>query len=489
MLKYVYKPHILCYDFFEQICVLKMSYKLAVPFMTLLKTVTVVSLAPLMVLAGLVVFGQLNIGMFLVAYLSLVLIYGLILHPFLKNMAELTEYVKTLAQDKQVNPPKLLIISMMFELSEELSNLRSLWERKKQDMQTVITEREILVDTLPDILIMINNEKEIVRTNRAARAIFGQNLGKRTLQSIIPSDSLLDAVSGVLEDLRCREVEFRLNEPVLRDFLAIIESFPISSKGGISVVITINDITELKSVERMRADFVANASHEIRTPLASISGMIETIRGPARDDQPAIDMFLGIMAEQAERMRQLINDLLSLSKIEMNAHAVPTDSVDFAAIVRNESRYFDIPSKEKKMPIVLDIQDNLPAVKGDRNELTQVVHNLIGNAIKYGNSDTEVIVNVKVTHELPADPNMRNLTKVVMFSVRDHGEGIAKEHLARLTERFYRVDSARTRQVGGTGLGLAIVKGIVTRHRAAITINSTIGQGSIFSVFLPIYED
>ncbi len=466
-----------------------MDNKPIISFGTLLKTVTVVTLAPLLVMAGMVVMGEMNISAFLLGYSMIVVASGFLIYPFLKNMGELTIYVKTLAQDKQVNPPKLLIISMMFELSEALSNLRSLWERKKQDMQTVITEREILVDTLPDILIMINNAGEIVRTNRAARAIFGQNLGKKQLKSVIASDYLLDAVSGVLEDLRCREVEFRLNEPVLRDFLAIIESFPISSKGGISVVITINDITELKSVEQMRADFVANASHEIRTPLASISGMIETIRGPARDDPAAIDMFLGIMSEQAERMRQLINDLLSLSKIEMNVHAVPTEAVDLAAIIRNESRYFDFPSKEKRMPILLDVHDNLPQVKGDRNELTQVVHNLIGNAIKYGNADTEVIVTVRVTNELPADPNMRNLSKVVIFSVRDHGEGIAKEHLSRLTERFYRVDSARTRQVGGTGLGLAIVKGIVTRHRAAITINSTIGQGSIFSVFLPIYED
>jgi two-component system phosphate regulon sensor histidine kinase PhoR len=461
----------------------------SVPLLILLKTVTVISLAPLLVMAGLVIFGQLPVGTFFIAYGIMLLVAAALTYPFLKNMVELTDYVKALAQDKQMLPPKLVILSMMFELSEALTSLRALWERKKQDMQTVITEREILVDTLPDILIMINNDKEIVRTNRAARAIFGQNLGKKTLRSVVPSDALLDAVNGVLEDLRCREVEFRLNEPVMRDFLAIIESFPISSKGGISVVITINDITELKSVEQMRADFVANASHEIRTPLASISGMIETIRGPARDDPAAIDMFLGIMAEQAERMRQLINDLLSLSKIEMNAHSVPTDAVDLAAIVRNESRYFDLPAREKKMSLVLDIAEGLPLVKGDRNELAQVVHNLIGNAIKYGNGETEVIVTVKVTHELPSEQTMRDLNKVVMFSVRDHGEGIAKEHLTRLMERFYRVDSARTREVGGTGLGLAIVKGILTRHRGAITIHSTVGQGSIFSVFLPIYEE
>jgi two-component system, OmpR family, phosphate regulon sensor histidine kinase PhoR len=461
----------------------------AVPLSIILKFTAVLALTPLLVMAVMVVAGELDITAFLIGYSIILLATAATIYPFLKNMAALRDYVRALAQDKKVTPPNLSVISMMFELSGALASLEALWERRRADMQTVITEREILVDSLPDILIMIDDNKQIVRTNRAARTIFGQNLSKRRLSTVIPNATLLEAVDGVLEDLRGREVEFRMEDPVVRDFLAIIERFPISSKGSISVVITMNDITELKSVEQMRADFVANASHEIRTPLASISGMIETIRGPARDDDPAIDMFLEIMAEQAERMRQLINDLLSLSKIEMNAHSVPIDPIDFVRVIRAEARYFELPAKEKQMSVVLDVSDDLPQVKGDRNELAQIVHNLIGNAIKYGNANSEVLVTARVTSELPSDQHMRNLTRAVMFSVRDQSEGIPKEHLARLTERFYRVDSARTRQVGGTGLGLAIVKGILVRHRAAITINSVVGQGSVFAVYLPIYED
>lgn len=454
-----------------------------------LKIVAMVSLSPLLVLAVLAVMGEIDLPVFIFSYLAMLCGTLVFVYPFLKNMAALTDYVRSLADDKKVSPPNLTIISMMFELSAALGSLQSLWERKKQEMQAVITEREILVDTLPDILIMINDQKGIVRTNRAARAIFGQNLAKNELTAIIPSQTLLDAVDGVIEDLRCREVEFRLQDPVVRDFLAIIERFPITSTGGISIVITMNDITELKSVEQMRADFVANASHEIRTPLASISGMIETIRGPARDDDAAIDEFLGIMSEQAERMRQLINDLLSLSKIEMNAHTTPTDPVDFAQVVSNEAKYFARPATEKGMTIVTDIADNLPQVRGERNELAQIVHNLIGNAIKYGSHDSEVRVTAKATSELPPDQNMRNISRVVMLSVQDQGEGIPKDHLARLTERFYRVDTARTREVGGTGLGLAIVKGILARHRGAITITSTEGQGSCFTVYLPLFDE
>jgi two-component system phosphate regulon sensor histidine kinase PhoR len=335
---------------------------------------------------------------------------------------------------------------------------------------------------------MMNDEQKILRTNRSARAIFGQNLAGRHLREIIPNEELTDAVASVVEDLRGREVEFRIHEPVMRDFLSIIERFPIPSPGGMSIVITMNDITELKAVEQMRADFVANASHEIRTPLASIAGFIETLQGPAKDDEEAREEFLRLMAEQAERMKQLINDLLSLSKIEMNAHAIPTDPVDIVNIARQVTNQLQHHARPKNVTLHVEVAQDIPKVKGEENELAQVVHNLVGNAIKYGASDAEVTVLIQITSELPPDQNMRHYSRVVQVAVRDRGEGIAREHLSRLTERFYRVDSARSRAIGGTGLGLAIVKGIVARHRGAITIDSTVGKGSTFSVYLPIYE-
>jgi two-component system phosphate regulon sensor histidine kinase PhoR len=460
-----------------------------VSFSALLKSVLVVSSPALVVLGLYAAIGFLGLSHMLMAYGIVVITSGMIAYPFLSNVAALTHYVRELAQDKRVDAPDLSFIGTASALSSALTALQKSWDIKKKQMETIITEREILVDTLPDILIMINDEKKIVRTNRAARAIFGQNLAQKLLFDIIPNPTLKDAVSAVIQDLRGREIEFRTEEPVVRDFLAIIERFPVPSAGGISTVITMNDITELKSVEQMRADFVANASHEIRTPLASIKGFVETLMGPARDDRDAHDQFLPIMLEQAERMQQLINDLLSLSKIEMNAHAVPTDPVDVAAIVRKQAEHLKHLASSKNIRMNQQIQENLPKVKGEANELAQIVHNLISNAIKYGYSDSEVTVTVKVTSELPQDLNMRNLSRVVMVSVKDQGEGIPKQHLPRLMERFYRVDSARSREVGGTGLGLAIVKGIVVRHRGAITIESNVGEGSLFSVYLPIYEE
>ncbi len=462
----------------------------SVPFAVLFKVMAAVSLPSLIVMSVLVVMGYLDLFAFLVSYLITLILSFIYVYPFLCNIMQLTHYVSDLAKDKKASQPKLPHISMMFELSHELQSLQNLWEKKREELQKTIIEREVLVDALPDIIIIIDSKQHILRTNRATRQIFSQNLAGKKLEDIIPSSNLIDTVTRAIEGGSMQETEFHIEEPMYRDFLAIIEHLPIEAQGGGgSLVVTMNDITELKGVEKMRADFVANASHEIRTPLASIIGFIETIQGPAKDDPEAIEQFLDLMSQQAERMRQLINDLLSLSKIEMNAHSIPIDPVNFAQVINSEARHFELPAKEKGMSILLDVKDTLPLVKGDKNELAQIVHNLIGNAIKYGDANTEVRVVARVTSDLPPDQYMRTINRAVMLSVRDQGEGIAKEHLARLTERFFRVDSSRTQSVGGTGLGLAIVKGILTRHRGAITINSTIGQGSSFNVFLPLYED
>jgi len=466
-----------------------MQPKAAIPFSALLKTIMIVSAPALLVLSALAILGDLSFNYFVYGYIASMLVSAVFVVPFLSNISALTHYVNDLSMDKRVRSPDLSLLSNVGELSGALNRLQRSWENKRQEMETVITEREILVDTLPDILIMTNDDKIIVRTNRAARNIFGQNLAHRHLREIIPNETLMNAISTVIEDLRGQEIEFHLDAPLVLDFQAIIERFPIPSEGGISIVITLTDITQQKRIQRMRADFVANASHEIRTPLASIIGFIETLRGPARDDAAAREEFLKVMAEQAERMSKLVNDLLSLSKIEMNAHMSPMAKVDLVRIVRAEKAHFEWACKQKNVTIRLKLNDNLPPTRGDDEELAQVVRNLIGNAVKYTNPDTEIVLTARLTSQLPDDPLFRHLTRAICFSVQDHGEGIAKEHLPRLTERFYRVDTARTRKVGGTGLGLSIVKHVLNRHRGMLTIDSEMGEGSTFSVFLPVYDD
>lgn len=466
-----------------------MSTTTSISFATLLKAMLVASFPALLVMGIFTLIGELDFAYFLAGYAAITLLCALFVAPTLSNVQQLTRYVEDLGQEKRTRAPDLRFLSYFAELSSAFQRLQRTWDKQRQEMETVITEREILVDTLPDILIMTDMDTVIVRTNRAARAIFGQNLAGKRLYEIIPNAKLKQALNIVIEDFKGQEVEIFLDDPILRDFQVVIERFPIPSEGGISLVITLNDITQQKRIQRMRADFVANASHEIRTPLASIIGFIETLRGPAKDDEKARDEFLRVMGEQAERMSKLVSDLLSLSKIEMNAHNVPTGKVDLARLVRTEKQHFEWACNQKNVVIKVKAPDGLPPVRGEEDELGQVVRNLLSNAIKYTNSDSEVTVVVKVAAELPDDPAMHNLSRALLFSVRDQGEGIPKEHIPRLTERFYRVDSARTRKVGGTGLGLAIVKHILGRHQGLLTIDSEPGKGSSFNVYLPIHEE
>lgn len=459
-----------------------MSYK------TLLRTLVILSIPVLVVFVVLLLNNEIGLVHFLLGYGFVLLLTAIMLQPVLRTLASLTQYVRDLSEDKKTRAPDLGVLNIASDLSSALVQLQRNWQEKKQQMESVITEREILVDTLPDMLIMTDEDLRIVRTNRSARLMFGQNLAGNHLSDIFESDVLLNAVITVVESLKGREVDFHIAEPEPRDIHAIIERFPIASKGGMAVIITLTDITQLKRIQKMRADFVANASHEIRTPLTSIAGLIELLQGPAKDDKEAHPKFLGMMAEQSERMKNLITDLLSLSKIEMNAHTVPTGAVDILRVVKQEKDHFEWAAKQKNVTINIEAADNLPKIRGEENEVKQVLHNLIGNAIKYGNADSEVLVTCRVTSDLPRDPNFVKIKRAMQVTVRDEGEGIPKEHLPRLTERFYRVDSARARKVGGTGLGLAIVKHILQRHRAVMRIESVVGEGSSFHVYLPLNE-
>lgn len=456
---------------------------------TLFRALVILSVPALLVLAVMVVLERIDLTDFVLSYLAVIVLSALIIYPILSNLQALTDYVRAIAEDQKPISPDLGFLNIASDLSSALVALHRNWQDKKHQLESIITEREILVDSLPDMLVMCDEEQKVVRTNRAARLVFGQNLAGRMLTDVFGSDILINTVTAVYGDMKGREVDFHIEEPEPKELKAVIERFPVASKGGIALIITLNDVTQLKRIQRMRADFVANASHEIRTPLTSISGLVETMLGPARNDKEAQEKFLGMMADQAERMKNLITDLLSLSKIEMNAHSIPDGEVNIVPIIHKERDHFEWAAKNKNITLVLDFSDNLPLIRGEENELRQVLHNLIGNAIKYGYNDSDVQVTARVTSDLPRDTNFVKLSRAMVITVRDQGEGIPKEHLPRLTERFYRVDSARTRKIGGTGLGLAIVKHIVHRHRGHLRIESVVDQGSSFSVYLPLSED
>jgi two-component system phosphate regulon sensor histidine kinase PhoR len=295
---------------------------------------------------------------------------------------------------------------------------------------------------------------------------------------------LREAIDRAWREGTAQSADLLLPVPVEREVHATVIPFAGKLPDGTRALVVLSDRTRERAVERMRADFVANASHELRTPLASVMGFVETLRGSAADDPPAQQRFLAIMAEQAARMNRLIDDLLSLSRIEISEHTPPGDSVDVGQVVARVLAGFEVRLSERRQALDLDIAEGLSRVPGDADQLAQVVQNLVDNAMKYGREGGAVAVSVRAEASGRFGPRPG-----VVLAVRDDGAGIARAHLPRLTERFYRVDAGRSRGAGGTGLGLAIVKHIVNRHRGRLVIDSEEGKGSTFSVWLPLAAD
>ena len=293
-----------------------------------------------------------------------------------------------------------------------------------------------------------------------------------SLALVMRDPDLIEAVQQVAGGGPRQVIELLERVPVERTFRIHIAPLGETWRRR-SVMLTFEDLSEQRMTERMRVDFVANASHELRTPLASVLGFIETLQGPARNDTAARDRFLAIMRDQGLRMARLVDDLLSLSRIELRAHVAPETPVDLGAIAREILDSLVLMAREREVTLKLDIPATPVRVAGDRDELLRLMENLVENAIKYGQRGGRVDIAVAMTG-----------TEATL-TVRDDGPGIAPEHLPRLTERFYRVDTAASREAGGTGLGLAIVKHIVLRHRGRLAIESVLGKGATFKAVLP----
>lgn len=339
------------------------------------------------------------------------------------------------------------------------------------------TQACAVVAALPEPALLLSAAGNIITANQRVALALGPTRVGDPLSFVVRVPEVLDAVRASAADGVPRRVEFAERIPLDRWLEAHVVPLRLHvspERAPDAVLLTFRDLTQQRRVEQMRADFVANASHELRTPLASLSGFIETLQGPARNDTPARERFLAIMAAQARRMSRLIDDLLSLSRIELNAHVQPQTKVDLGAILAHVCDTLSPLARDRGVELeqVREAGEGPAAVEvlGDRDELIRLFENLVENALKYGAPGKKV--EVRLARE--------NGTAVV--SVRDFGPGIPPEHLPRLTERFYRVDVAASRDQGGTGLGLAIVKHIVARHRGRLSVESELGAGAIFSV-------
>jgi two-component system phosphate regulon sensor histidine kinase PhoR len=338
----------------------------------------------------------------------------------------------------------------------------------------------LMADALPDPVIVLNPAGHVLFCNAPARGLFASLREGSHISSVIRTPEFLDAVSAAPERGRAVTVTYAERVLVGRRMAATVAPLARGSERGGSILVLLRDLTEGERINQMRADFIANASHELRTPLASLRGFIETLQSSAKGDPGARERFLPIMAEQASRMTRLIDALLSLSRVEMNAHVPPSDLVDLNDVLNNAKDTLEPLARETGFTFEVGRFPRPAIVRGDRDELLQVMQNLVQNAFKYGESGGEVRIEAKHIPSLGRQPGR------YAIAVIDNGPGIAPEHLPRLTERFYRVDVRRSRAIGGTGLGLAIVKHIVNRHRGRLTIESKVGEGSTFTVYLPL---
>jgi two-component system, OmpR family, phosphate regulon sensor histidine kinase PhoR len=336
-----------------------------------------------------------------------------------------------------------------------------------------------VVAGLPDPVVALDRDGRVLAVNDRARRLAPALRQGEPVALALRMPELIEAIGrAAAEDEEQRVVYFE-RVPLDRWYETIV--MPVkraaNATGHDFVLMTFHDLTPLRRVEEMRADFVANASHELRTPLAALLGFIETLQGSAREDSKARARFLAIMQEQARRMARLIDDLLSLSRIELNAHRRPDTPVDLAPIVRHVADGLETLARDRGVTVNID-NANAMSVLGDHDELVRVFENLVENALKYGAAGRRVDIKLGQGSSAEGEPEAQ-------VSVRDYGPGIAPEHLPRLTERFYRVDVTESRAQGGTGLGLALVKHILNRHRGRLTIESAPGAGAVFTVHLP----
>ncbi len=341
-----------------------------------------------------------------------------------------------------------------------------------------------VLDHLPDPVILIGAQRQVLDMNRAAHDMLGSGQPGQDLAIALRHPDILRAVDSVIAGGEHVSVETTLPGSPPRTVAARVEGLNAEeTTEGIAAVLVITDLTALKQTERMRADFVANASHELRSPLSSIIGFLETLSGPAKDDAQARERFIGIMLREARRMTGLIDDLLSLSRVEINEHVRPTDITDIAGIIENVTETLAYKAAERGMTITVDVANDIAAVRGDSEQLVQVFQNLSDNAIKYGHENSQIHIALTSVERIPGSREGG-----VAVAVIDQGDGIPTESLPRLTERFYRADKARSREMGSTGLGLAICKHIISRHRGHLVIESILGKGSTFTVYLPVAE-
>ena len=350
-------------------------------------------------------------------------------------------------------------------------------DRTAPDSAAPAPDTQHVLDALQMAALIVRADRSIVMANTEAHRLFGLNALAGQPVAVLRAPPLLDGINAALSHGQSRSLDLTLSRA--GDLHLVAQINPMGTDVG-DLLIVLTDETTIRDAAAIHRDFVANASHELKTPLAASSGIIETLLGPARGDEAATERFLGLLADQTVRMHRLVEDLLSLNRIELNERVAPDTAVPLGPIADEAIAALEPVAVARDITLEVERAEPTPVVRADPGEIGQLIRNLIENAIKHGGAGGRIEIDVGLRD--PARPGMAGV------SVRDHGPGIAKEDLPRLTERFYRVNTRTSRQKGGTGLGLAICKHIVARHRGRLEIDSEIDRGTCFTVWLLVAD-
>ena len=440
-----------------------------------------------MVFLMLVALKMLPFDYALIAYFTILFFNATLLFPAANELKQLKKYMAALAQG---NDGESIILSEedAKEIANSINAMHRFWSSKTDSLEAQTISDAAVLDTLPDPIVMINREGHIIGANLSARTLLGKNVMSKNIYKIFDSINFVDAVQKVLKkESEAENLIFYVKEPQQQKLYAHIKELPWISKGQAVAVISLYNLTKAMKVEKMQSDFVANASHELRTPLSVISGFIETLQTTAKDDEEARDKFLKIMKDQAEYMAMLIDNLLSLSRIELMMDQKPDDQVDIGKIIRAAIESLTLRAKEKEIRFRVKVAPDVPIIAADERQIKQLIQNLSDNAVKYGVPASDVTIKAEMVDIIPGTKSTKVAKgKAVSISINNRGMKISPENLARLTEKFYRLQEHKDMNIKGTGLGLSIAKQIIIRHRGNLTVSSSAYSGTTFTIYIPV---
>ena len=436
----------------------------------------------------LAIFNILDVSLALYAYISVIFFNVIFLMPISTEIQQIKKYISQLSTGTTED-------TLLENLTEKetqnlitaINSMHKFWSTKTETLENRTLSDAAVLDTLPEPLFMISKDGIVIGANLAARKLFNLDLNGLDFITTINDEKFKNSLSKVLngqsrkEDLNLNLINLK-NKPKM---YVQITTLPWFTKGEIVAVVSFYDLSKALQLEKLQQDFVANASHELRTPLSVIAGFIETLQTSAKDDEKAREKFLHIIQEQTSYMTSLIENLLSLSKIELSLNTPPIEKANINSTIKEIKSALELKLKQNDLKLITKFA-RIPHIIGDTNQITQVIQNLMDNAIKYAYPSTEINITTEKVDTIPSHKyyDVKN-GPAIKISIKNHSNTIPKEDLERLTERFYRLQSHKNQNIKGTGLGLAIVSQIIKRHQGNISISSE-NDITEFSIYLPI---